>query len=255
MRATLGYAVAVWRRSLARFIELEGVDRAMALAGQAFAALLPLLIVVGAASPSTGRDVAGTLIRRLHLDDGAAEAVRDAIAQPDEVPGAVSTFGILLLVVSALSFTRALQRLYVRAWRLPSLGLYGNGWGLAWLAAFSAFWCAQPGIVALFDGALGAVVALALSGCMWLFTPWILVGRRLAWHTLLPQALLTSLGLTALGGASAIYMPHALESAAVQFGFIGVAVTLLSWLFGVALVLVATAALGASLVQTDDPAQ
>ena len=35
----------VGRRALVRFLELEGFDRAMALAGQAFAALLPLLIV------------------------------------------------------------------------------------------------------------------------------------------------------------------------------------------------------------------
>jgi len=44
------------RRCLGRFVELEGFDRAMALAGQAFAALLPLLIVIGSVSPQDGDD-------------------------------------------------------------------------------------------------------------------------------------------------------------------------------------------------------
>ena len=33
----------------------------MALAGQAFAALMPLLIVIGAVSPASGKDAASTL--------------------------------------------------------------------------------------------------------------------------------------------------------------------------------------------------
>ena len=54
----------------------------MALAGQAFAALLPLLIVVGAASPDDGRDVADTLIDEFRLSGSAAEALRGALARP-----------------------------------------------------------------------------------------------------------------------------------------------------------------------------
>jgi membrane protein len=77
----------------------------------------------------------------------------------------------------------------------------------------------------------------------------VLLGRVIPWHHLLPQALLTSLGLTALGIASVIYMPRALGSAAAQFGFIGIAFALLSWFCAVAFVLVAAAALGATLVE------
>jgi hypothetical protein len=46
-----------------------------------------------------------------------------------------------------------------------------------------------------------------------------------------------------------IYMPQAVVAAAAQFGFIGVAFALLSWLFALALVLVVTAALGSTLVE------
>jgi membrane protein len=238
-------------RSFARFVELEGFDRAMALAGQAFAALLPLLIVIGSVSPTSGDDLADALTSRFKLDQGAAKTLGDLVAQPPD-PG-IGVLGAVLLVISALSFTRALQRLYVRAWRLGSLGLRGNVWGLEWLAAFGLYWALQPTIVHLFDGLLGFVASLALSTALWIVTPWLLVARRVPWRRLLPQALLTVVGLDALAIAGAIYLPRAVESASREFGVLGVAFTLLSLLFAFSLVLVATAALGASLA--DPPAR
>ena len=76
------------------------------------------------------------------------------------------------------------------------------------------------------------------------------MGNRIAWQQLLPQAALTSLGLATLTAASLIYLPRAISSAATQFGFIGVAFALLSLLFLAALVLVMSAALGATLTDS-----
>jgi membrane protein len=241
--------VAFVRRSLARFVELEGFDRAMALAGQGFAALLPLLIVVGAVTPAGGRDVAQTLIDRFDLTGSTAESLRAAVAQPAAVQDSVSVLSGFILLLAALAFTRALQRLYVRAWRLPRLGPNGNAWGLLWLGVFSAYWSLQPVIASVLDGAAAVVVSISLSCALWLFTPWLLVGKRLPWRRLLPQAVLTALGLMALAAAAAVYMPRAIGSAAAQFGVIGIAFSLLSWMFAAALVLVVTAALGATLAE------
>jgi membrane protein len=249
VRAAVATAVVIGRRSLARFVELQGMDRSMALAGQAFAALMPLLIVVGAATPAGGEDLVESIIKRLDLSGDTAQTLRDAVAAPAEVYDSVSLTGVLLLVISALSFTRALQRLYVIAWRLPPLGMRGNKWGLLWLIAFSALISVQPGVVSLFDGALATAVTIALSCALWLFTPWILVGKALPWRRLVPQAVLTSFGLTVLAVGSAIYLPRALGSAASQFGFIGVGFAMLSWLFLLCFVLVAAAALGATLAE------
>jgi membrane protein len=242
-------SVDVFRRSVERFFELEGFDRAMALAGQAFAALLPFLIVLGTVSPASGEDAAFAIIDRLELTGQSAAVVREAVAQPAETEDGISVLGFLILVISALAFTRALQRLYVRAWRLDRFGVRGNAWGLEWLALLAVYLSLQPAIIGLFDGVVATTVSLACSAAMWLFTPWLLTGRRVPWQRLLPQALLTAVGLTALGIASVIYMPPAVASAASQFGFIGVAFALLSWLFTFALVLVVTAAIGSTLVE------
>ena len=241
--------IDVLRRALHRFVELEGFDRAMALAGQAFAALLPLLIVLSAVSPTSGEDAADALVDRLDLSGQSAAVVQEAVADPAEIQSGFSVLGFVLLVIAALAFTRALQRLYVRAWRLEKLGLRGNTWGLEWLAMLAVYLSLQPAIVGLFDGALATSISLAFNCGLWLLTPWLLIGRQLPWQRLLPQAVLTSLGLTALGVASVIYMPRAVGTAAAQFGFIGVAFALLSWLFAFALVLVVMASLGSALVE------
>lgn len=250
MRRLLNPLIDLGWRSLARFVELEGFDRAMALAGQAFAALLPLLIVVGAASPGDGKDLAAALIDRFELTGETASTLEAYFNRPAEAQDGISIAGAAVLVISALSFTRAMQRLYVRAWRLPKLGVAGNAWGLLWLLAFCLFWLLQPVVVGIFDGALAVAVALGLSAALWLFTPWLLVGRRIHWRRLLPQALLATVGISAFALASVIYMPRAVGSAAREFGFIGLAFSLLSWLFIVAVILVVSAALGAVLAES-----
>ena len=239
------------RRCVVRFVELEGFDRAMALAGQGFAALLPLLIVISSISPSDSDDLSQSLSQRFKLDSDVADTLQSAVAQPPD-PG-IGAIGGVLLVISALSFTRAMQRLYVRAWRLAPLGLRGNLWGLEWLAVFIAFWSLQPLIVHLFSGLTAFIVSLAITTAMWVFTPWLLVAKRIELRRLLPQGLLTAISLDALAVAGAIYLPRAFESTSQEFGVLGVAFTLLSLLFSMALVLVATAAVGATIGTPDEP--
>jgi membrane protein len=247
--APLRPGVEFGRRCVSRFLELEGFDRAMALAGQAFAALLPLLIVISALSPDDGRDVTDTLIDEFRLSGSAAEALRTALARPSGPESGVSVLSFLILAISALSFTRAMQRLYVRAWRLPRMGVRGNVWGLAWLAAFVVWTSLQPLIIGLFDGLVGFVVAETLATGLWLMTPWVLIGGRLPWRRLLPQALITAFGLLCVSVGAAIYAPRAIASASQDFGVIGVAFTLLTLLFLITLVTVVAAAIGATLAE------
>jgi membrane protein len=240
--------IEMGRRSLARFLELEGFDRAMALAGQSFAALLPLLIVIGSVTPVGDDDLADTLIERFDISGTAAETLRAAVARPPT--SGLSVIGAVLLVISALSFARAMQRLYLRAWRLDKLGLRANAWGLVWLGLFVAFWSLQPALVELFEGVVAFSVSLALSTALWLLTPWLLTARSIPWRRLLPQAFLTAVGLLLLAIASAFYLPRAVASASSEFGILGVGFTLLSLLFSTAFVLVVTAAVGATLAES-----
>ena len=119
-------------RCLRHFIALQGIDRAVFLASQAFTALIPLLLLVSAVAPADDRDIISVgIIRRFHLSGGAADAVRLLFAHPgDSVTGVLSVF---LLVFSGVSLTRRLQRMYQQAWGLEAPAGVGHalnaGWG------------------------------------------------------------------------------------------------------------------------------
>ena len=149
--------------------------------------------------------------------------------------------------MSTLSFTRRLQRLYEESWELPTRGLRGTGAGLAWLVALAIYGTLHPLLDGLFDGLLAVVMSLAGGFTLALLTPFLLLGRRLPWQRLLGQAGLTAVGMMALGVWSAIYMPRAIASSADSYGTIGVAFAMITWLWGLGIVLVCGAVYGAQL--------
>ena len=231
---------------IVRFIELQGFDRAVALAGQAFTALVPLLIVYSAAaSKATGQDFADQLIRVFDLTGSAAAAMESAFAPAGAVSNQVNALGAFLLIAAALSFTRALQRLYQLAWDQPSLGWRAAKWGLIWLGLGVVLVTVRPVVLRTVDGLWLVVLSLVMAAVFWLVTPAVLLARRVPWRRLLPTALITGFGMTALSICSAIWMPRSVAASAQQFGVMGVAFALLSWLVGAGFVLVAATACGA----------
>jgi membrane protein len=223
-------------------LRLNFLDRALALGGQAFGALIPLLIVLQAAQPGS-RTLASDLIERFDLGDDAAATVRETFESTDGET-TITGISVLVLLVSVLSFTRRLQRLYEDTWELGQRGFRGTGWGLAWIAFFALYATLYPLLDEVFEGLIGLVVALAGLLAIGMGTPYLLLGLRLPWRRLLPQAALTAAGLEALAIWSAIYMPRSIESSASAYGAIGVAFAMLTWLWGLGFVFVIAAVYG-----------
>jgi membrane protein len=117
--------------------------------------------------------------------------------------------------------------------------------GLIRLAFVIALVTVRPVVLGWVHGVALLGLSLALAAGLWLTTPYVLLARRIAWRRLVPTALLTAVGMTALEICSAIWMPHTVATSAEQFGTIGVAFALLGWLVGAGLVLVVAAAGGA----------
>jgi membrane protein len=244
-RSLLETAAGLARRLVEPLIRFNLLDRSLALGAQAFGALIPLLIVL---QSSQGGTTAKGLIERFDLDAEAAATVREAFAV---TAGETTTtaLGVVVLVVSALSFTRRLQRLYEETWELAPKGPRGAGWGLAWLAFLAAYVSLHPALDGLVDGLTGVMVSLAGAFTVGLLTPYLLLGRRLPVRRLVRQGALTAAGMTVLGIWSAIYMPRAFESSAAAYGAIGVAFALLTWLWGVGIVIVVAAVYGSPQTQ------
>jgi membrane protein len=231
---------------LTRFVSVQGIDRAMALGAQAFTALFPLLIVSKALLPSD-RDFADALIDRFDLTGTSADTVRQAFAASGTVESSLTIIGIVLLLYSALSFTRGLQRMYEGTFGLPTLGMRNTRFALLWLIVVCIAAAMRPALLERFEGVADAAASLTLSGLLWLVTPYLLLGRRVRWQRLAPVAVLSTIGMTGVGIWSVLWMPQAIATSSREFGVIGVGFALLTWLVAIGGVLVAAATGGATI--------
>jgi membrane protein len=235
-----------------RLVEVELFDRSVAIASQAFVALIPLMVVAAALLPYARRSsFADSIVQRFELTGDSADAVRMVFAQPADVESTLSVVGLLLLVVSALSFCRALQRLYEKSWRLAPKGMRGTPRHLAWLAMACLYTSVATTLNTAASNWLGTggrlVVAFSLSFLIWLWTPYLLLSKRVARRDLRWTGALTATGMVAFSVVSVFYMPQTIAESAHRFGSIGIAIAMVSWLIGVGFILVVAAALGAVL--------
>ncbi|QYJ04829.1 YihY/virulence factor BrkB family protein [Nocardioides panacisoli] len=231
--------------------EVQLRDRALTLAGQAFIALVPLLIVVASWIGTTGgAEVAEWLVDRFELSGEAASAARALFSRPPDPTGGISVLGLVILLVSVNSFGRALQRTFEAAWRLPHRGpgrALRGALGTATLIASIAVVAIVTGFSRDLPGGplLAVPVQLAVAiPCWWLLTR-LLLNLRVGWRACLPGAVLGAVSQVLTGWAGSIYVPLLIERDAARYGVVGVAVALVSWLVVIAFVAVASAVAGA----------
>jgi membrane protein len=236
-------------RTLTRFQRVAGFDRAIALASTALTALIPLAVVVGAILPSgDGSASANAIISRYQLTGGGAEAVREVLAPPSGTSSSVSVVGGFLLVIAVLSFSRGAQRVFEQTWELKPLSVRNTVNDLVWIAGLVGYIALGWWIRSLVDTSHIEVAAnLALFPLSVLFLAWsgrILSARRLEWGSLTPFAVVCAILLTAYLIGASVYVPHLFSVYASRYGAIGAVLAMISWLFAVMLVVVASAAVG-----------
>ena len=234
-----------------RLADIGGVQRATILGAQAFTSLVPYLVIASALVPTARNEsFADTLVDNFDLDGRAAEGVRDLFASAGEVESAITGIGLVILLLSVTSFARTLQSTYERAYGLEPSGLEGLPRSLLWIGLL-AIWLGLSSIRSEMQdwGGLvfSATVALAFSFGLWLVSPAILLGRRVATRLLVPCAVVSAVFMTALLAVSAVYMPLLIESAARRYGLIGIAFSLQGWLLTIAFVIVGGAVVGSVL--------
>lgn len=226
-------------------------DRALTLAGQAFIALVPLLLVLaGWIGSAGGEGLAATLVDRFRLTGEAADAAALLFSRPPDPASGTSVVSLLILLVSVNSFGRALQRTFEAAWRLPSTGsgrAVRGGWGLLVLLSTMALGVAVPAVIMRLPGgwllAVPAQLLVAIPA-WWLLTR-LLLNLRVGWAATLPGAVLGAVTQVLTGWAGAIWVPLLIERDAARYGVIGVAIALISWLVVIAFVAVASVVTGA----------
>ena len=124
-------------RCLRRFQMLEGFDRTIALASLTFSALIPLGIVLSSAL--SDHSIGDHIVERFGLEGSGARAVSDVFDTGADLASGFSAFSFFLLLVTILSFPRALQRLFERTWELPPLSVRNTKNGLIWITGLVVY--------------------------------------------------------------------------------------------------------------------
>jgi hypothetical protein len=259
-RSAVAFGMGGWRRFertlggrfLAAFVEIRAIDRALALASKLFIAILPMSILITALL--SGEAFGDELVGRFRLTGSGAHAARVLFATPAQVQAGVGLLGLVILVSSIFSFARALERVYLDCWQLPAATAGAVRSRLLWLAAFVAtvavLTTANNAVDSAGAGALGWLLAAAGGGLFFLWTPYVLLGRRVPVRRLRATGLVTGAGVLVFAVGSDVIMPELVSHNTVRYGLIGFTFSLVTWLFSAAVLVVAAAILGALLDRT-----
>ena len=86
---------------------------------------------------------------------------------------------MLILASSVLSFARALEAVYLDCWRLPPSPRQAVRRRITWLGGFALYTIALSPLRGVLDDPLAErIVAVVGAGALFLWTPYVLLGRR-----------------------------------------------------------------------------
>ena len=233
-----------------------GALLAGALAFRLFGALLPLAllaaVLLGYASTvdrSSPEDVGETVGIRTALLESVAESSRLSSG----TRWTVIAFALFALVWSATSAAKAIRAVHSLAWdgRVARLGRAVQA-GLVLivtLLAFTLVWAIVGGARSRLGdaGLLVAFGAVVLFFAIWLAVSRLLPHDDASWTALVPGALLVAAGMQLTHLGTVLFLSGRVERASATYGSLGVAFTLLLWLFVVSRVIVASAMLNSAL--------
>ena len=203
-----------------RLLENEFVDRSVALGAKAFISFFPLIIVIATfVGPRVRRSITSTLASRFGLAGASLSTVKQAFASSGDIRRATGVVGLIFLFFYATSFTTALQRLYLKAWRRPPNKKVANRVrGPAWLGAIIAFAALLGGLRHALGGGLGTIAFSALSIAasigLWWSTAWLMLNGQVRWRALLASGVVTGVVLNIYAVSATVLGIHTVAETA-----------------------------------------
>lgn len=250
-RRALGWLLSRWPgrvavRSSLGFRRIELFDRSMTIAAQFFTSVFPIFIAV-ASWTDTNTD---QLIDALRIPDESKSVVDQALASGSG-NATFGLLGVLVVLASATSLSRALARAFAAMWELPR-PTFRLTWAWRWVAAVLVLALALVASLGLprYLGdipptTLWQLLSVLLVGAgVGVLLPWILLAGQVRPPDLLPGALLFGVVMIFLRLGSDLYLPHALDVSAERYGSIGVAFTYLAWLYTVSFCFLSASVIG-----------
>ncbi|MGB0100827.1 MAG: YhjD/YihY/BrkB family envelope integrity protein [Nocardioides sp.] len=250
--------IPILGRLLSEFVRIEFIDRCMLIAAQGLLALIPTFVVLVAFFPDLISVGLGQFTSATGLGPSGSASIAGEVTV-EQVRAQTGVIGVLIVLFSATSFGRAIQRMYERVWEQPHIGGVSGArrcfvWLVGWLLSIQVV----AGVLGLMSGLDGLVpsvsrllIQMGLLTMLWLVTSWLLLFGRVRWWRLVVGAALTGVLQVIYTRGSGFVMPAYVENNSEQFGTLGVILSISTWMIGFGAILVGSALVGR--VVSEDP--
>ena len=243
---------APWlRRLMSDLGRIELIDRSTALGAQALLALIPMLMSLGVLAPAAwGSGFLDQLGDAIGVREDALQPLKDAVMSHRLAQTETGYISLVVAMLSASSFSRAMQRMYARAWDLSKrTGLRAVGISILCLVGWVAMLQTAAALLRALTGIpmtgfVQLTILTVTTISLWWWTAHMLLDGLVSWRRLLPGAALTGISVVALTQLSRLFMPAFTRANLEQFGPLGVVFSIGSWLVMLGGVLVVTTVLG-----------
>ena len=236
----------IFLATTASFIKLEIFDRSMSIAAQFFTSVFPIVIML--ATWFGGND--SRLVSSLGLPGETEQLLDEAMAGQSAT--AFGVVGVVVVIASATSLSRALTRAFAAIWDLPRPHIkVVNAW--RWVAVVMTLVLALVFVRAFTratddlppPGFWQITASLVFDVGVTVFVTWILLAGAIRVRRLLPGAALFGLVMLFIRPVSTHWLPQYLDSSADRYGSFGVAFTYLAWLYVISFAFLAANGIGA----------
>ena len=226
-----------------------------ALAFRLFGALLPLALLMAVAfgyAATVERDAATEASEATGISEALLMEVAESSKLSNGTRWIVMAGAVLALLWAAIWAARAIRAVHYIAWTggVERMGQPIKG-ALVLIGAIAAVIAVIGGANAARQqlGTVGLVIALCVTLAffgIWLWMEWMLPHGEAPLRALLPGAILVAVGIQAVHLTTALFIGAKVARASATYGSLGVAFTVLAWLYILSRIIVASAMLNAA---------
>ncbi|QMU73969.1 ribonuclease BN [Streptacidiphilus sp. P02-A3a] len=226
-----------------RSSQIELMHRALGFAALGFVALMPLLIVIAAASPVDYGGFGQWVSDAMGLSGASERIVKRLFAPSHSVLSTTDALGLAIVCVFGQTFASSVQTGYEKIWAVPPRIRHRLWQQVLWLAALTGQFYAEA--LSSRSSSPWTVLARVLLWVLQIWWgQWILLGRRVSWRALLPGSVVTVAAMLGLLVFSRYVFAYMVVSTAATYGAVGTVLVVVTWMVAVGFVIFGGALVG-----------